>query len=608
MGLIKRAPDVQILLPRAVFVGEPCRVEIVVEAREALDIEYIDASIVGEQGWSVSSGKHRVREHHEFPRLFLRLMEAGTLPAGTTRLAAGFDLPEPTPPSHDLRPAWATLELRVRIAIPWWPDGRYRFTLPVRKRPPANIEHRPFAARSTRSSADADAPRLELSLASSTLIAGETIVGSFAVYHVDDRKPRKLELTLVPHLELYGARTRQRMADAIGATFTLPAGSAGTDIRFRFDLPATTPPTFTTYTHSLRWVLMARSGSFFGGRVGLALPVTIVDAAAAESAPQPAEAPRLAERRVEDLFERFATVHGWQRSTGDDGALAIEHTLADAALRIAHAYRGERGTFVVSTIEYPSLGLDVVATPSSPLRHLFFEDVEVDIAEWDRKHHVVARNAAQAIPFLRKLVPTLQQVDPLGALVRLHDDAVVFERAIAALDDAQLASIAATLELAAHAIASAADEIPPPPEVTVDLDAWRSLARSLDGRLGTGDLSIDGTLDGLPVALGLEWRDGAPRGVRASVGAPGHAGDEVRALSFVLAVPAADVLAQPAAEPLIGQLVAWPRDVGELRVHDGVASALLAMPAALDTERVRTLVEELRIVLAALAPARSPYR
>ena len=60
MGLIKRAPDVEILVPKAVFVGQPCRVEIVIDSRDPLDIEYVEATIVGDQGWSVSAGKHRI--------------------------------------------------------------------------------------------------------------------------------------------------------------------------------------------------------------------------------------------------------------------------------------------------------------------------------------------------------------------------------------------------------------------------------------------------------------------------------------------------------------------------------------------------------------------
>ncbi len=607
MGILKRAPEVTIRAPRAVYVGRRCVVDVVIDARDDLEVEYIEARVDGEQGWAIGAGKSRVSEQATFPSLVTRIMEAGTLSAGVTERSATFLLPPGTPPSHELSPAWARLVLSVRVAIPWWPDGRYRFAVPVRL-PPPPVEHRPCIVRSTPADAAPDARRLELSLASRTFIAGERVTGSLAVYHLDDRKPREVELILVPRLDLLGRRTRERDADGFAVTFTLPAGSAGTDLPFGFTLPPTIAPGFQTLTHRLRWVLVARSGSFFGGKVELAVPVEIVDAAAAEAAPQPAAAPRLADKRIGEVLDAFAAAHGWQRV----GDAAIERVAGDALLRITHSYRGETGTFLTSTVEFSSLGLELAVTPSSPIRHMFFEDIEVDVAEWDRRHHVVARSAEQAVSMLRLAVPALQQASALGTMVRWNDDAIVFERAIAGLDPTELAPIADTLAFTAAALAVAASAIEPPRGVTLDLSAWQELARGLDGRLGLGDLSIDGTLAGSPVSLGLEWHDGNPRGFRVSVGDPQRAGTDLRAISFTLATPSADALSQPAAEPLVEQLVAWPRDVVELRVHDGVASALLLLtdgtrPFA-DASRVRALADSLGATLAALAPSGGPYR
>jgi hypothetical protein len=87
VALFKRAPDVRVFVPNTLFVGRPCVVEIVIESGEPLDVEYIDASIEGDQGWSVGSGKSRTTRRETYPYLTTRLRDAGTLAAGETLAA-----------------------------------------------------------------------------------------------------------------------------------------------------------------------------------------------------------------------------------------------------------------------------------------------------------------------------------------------------------------------------------------------------------------------------------------------------------------------------------------------------------------------------------------
>jgi hypothetical protein len=612
VGLLKRAPKVVIFSPRTLLVGRPYDVEVVITAEEPLDIDFVDARIEGEQGWAVGSGKSRTSRRELFPQLAIRLAEASTLPAGETRLRARFTLPPGTPPSHDVRPAWAYLDLHVRVGIPWWPDGHYRFTLPVRIPPPAHIERVPRAFRS--SSDDPDDKRLELSLPSTTFIAGETVTGSCAVFHVDDRKEREVELALVPRLTLLGWRTRERDASALAVTIRVPAGAAGTNIPFQFKLPPTIAPTFETLTHQVRWLLVASTGSFFGGKAELAVPITIVDASAADVVAALAPPPRLADERVGQLFDQLAARDGgWQRARASrDGDVALEQELGPSTARITYTYRGEDGTFLVCTVEHPSLGLGLVVTPSSSIRHVFFEDIETDVADWDRRHLVAARAPAQVIPFLKQVVPVLQTAGELGTMVRWSDDAITFERQVGTLDAAQLGVIAATLAHVATVINGAAFDISPPPDVTLDELAWRNLAGRLDGASGMGDLSIDGSFDRARVSLGLERRDGRPHGIRVSVGDPDAAGADLRAIALDLAHPRAEILSTKNVEPIVEQVVAWPADVVQLRIADGVASALWLLPdgarPAVDADRVHQLVGELATMLAALAPGAGPYR
>jgi hypothetical protein len=173
--------------------------------------------------------------------------------------------------------------------------------------------------------------------------------------------------------------------------------------------------------------------------------------------------------------------------------------------------------------------------------------------------------------------------------------------------------VATLLEQLAPVIARAQRAVPPPPELDVDVAAWRALARELDGSIAMGDLSIEGTFQGAPVELGLVWdAEARPAAIRVAVGDPEAASAELRSIQLALPRPAADVLAAPSASQLVDLVTRWPDDVVELRVADGVASAQLRLPAdpppPADPARARELVAALRGVLIALDPGRGPYR
>ncbi|MEO8703015.1 MAG: hypothetical protein ABI867_23415 [Kofleriaceae bacterium] len=615
-------PKVEIVAPTALFVGQTHPIEVVVTADGETKIEFIDARLIGEQGWSIGSGKSRVTQHVKFPELVARLMGSGALVAGsTTRFATRFTIPYGTPPNHARAPAWATLTLRIHVSIPWRLDGRYQFPLTLRLPSPPHVERTPTAIRSTPMTAAADKPRIEVSLGSTRLVAGETVVGSCAVFHMDDRKPREVSLALVPTLNLHGrGRSRVRTGAIVDTTLVLPAGSAGSNIPFQLELPRSITPSFETVSHRLSWALVASSGSFFGTKVSVALPLEILDASAAAMTATLTTAPRLGDERIATVFASFATQAGWRTGVaGHDsedawfyGQFSIERDAGDGELRIAYAYRGEEGAFVVSQISHPPLGLDLTVMPSS-LRDMFFQDVEVDIAGWDREHHVNARHPEQAVPPLRQVVPTLMRVNRLGTLVRWNDDEIVFEQAISALDEATLAVMGAQLAELAAAITAARPSIAPPAGMVVDLPAWQRLAAWLDGRFTVGDLSLDGTLDRMPVSAVLEWNaEGKPSAIRATVGDPEAASAEVRALAIALARPATDVLADPAHARIVERVAAWQPDVVDLLVSDGVASAAYVLPGhappVVETSRIRELIEALRGVLVALDPGAGPYR
>jgi len=619
-----KKPEVSISASATLVSGTECPIDIDVTAHDETKVDFIRARIVGEQGWSVGSGQSRVSVKERYPDRESELMGKGVLPAGSvTRFSTAFMLPTRTPPTHEISPAYARMRLHIHISIPWRIDGRHHYAFAVRLPPPPELVRTPSALRSTREGAAHGQPRIELGLGSTTLIAGETLVGTCALFHLDDHEPRDVELSLVPMLTLLGhGRAREHRGAAITTRLTMPAGSAGTGVPFELGLPRRLTPSFECATHSLAWWLVARTGSFFGPKLDVAIPLLIVDASAAATTEKLTSAPRLGDELVAAGFAQFAARHGWQGSDpdraapGDEtlaGQFAIERELDGCRLRIAYSYRAEDGTFVVSRVEHPSLGLGLSVTPSSALRHVLFHDIEVDIAAWDRAHLVTARSEDQTIPVLRAVVPALQRSADLGTLVRWSDDAIVFELPVTSVDRAQLEQLAAALEQLAPVIASAQRSVAPPPGLTVDVAAWQALARELAGTITIGDLSIEGTFQGAPVALGLVWGDEArATSIWATAGDPEAVSAELRAIRLELPRPTADAVADPSASQLVDLVTRWPDDVVDLRVADGIASALLRLPAGdrpvVDAARVRELVAGLRGVLVALDPGRGPYR
>jgi hypothetical protein len=577
---------VEVYSPTTLFVGEQATVEIVIDAEDATKVEYIDAHLTGKQGWNIGSGKNAVTARAEFPALVARLRGEGVLPGGKSSYRAAFRLPHGMPPSHALSPAWASLELYVRVAIPWWPDGKYRFSLPVRVPPPPHVERKPYAIRS---SGSADAARLELSLGSTNLIAGETVVGSLAVFHLDDRKPRDVELALVPSFKLHrGRRNYDRRGTTLGIDVTIPAGGAGTSVPFSFKLPADMTPSFKTHTHELAWWLVAKTGSFFSTKVELEVPLTVFDASAAARTERLSAAPRLTDERTAGAFAQFAAEHGWQQCIDEDDPeqLLYERESGDATLRLGYSYRGEAGACFVARVGYPSRGLGLTVTPSSRVRELFSKDIETKLADWDRAHHVLARSEVQTQAFLRAAVPAVVEAAKwLGPLRYWYDDEIAFETQVAGVDPAELAR--ASIELDKLATALLGVHIEPPAELDVDVHDWKQLAQRLSGQLSPGDLTIEGTIEQRPVTIALEFAGERPTRVYARVGDPQAAVDN--------------------GELTEAERIAFPAEFLDLQLADGIASAGFEL-GRLDAARVKELVIALRALLARRDPNRGPYR
>lgn len=638
MGLLPSAPHVELRVPGAIFAGKPTAVRVDLRCDDELAIDGVTLEARGLQGWVIGAGKSQVTHRVTYPRYRTRLADRGRLPVGVTTYQTELTLPPDTAISHATGAAYARFELEIHVDIPWWPDARPRYVLEVRRPYLGELVRRPYAARSTD---QPGRPRIEVSLASNRVIAGEVLVGSCALFHVDDRKPREIELALVPDLILRGrGRPRQRAGAPLRMAVALPAGSGGEAVPWRMQIPHAITPTFGCATHDLRWFLVAKTGSFFGPTVEVVVPLEIADRSAAASTPALALAPRLADQRIAQAFAAFAGRAGWTALDDADPLARDEHPtivrhVGEQTLVLGYAYRTE-GAAVVARVLHRSLGLGLAVAPGSALRHAFFHDIEVsgDPADdpgalaskaaraWDRAHHVAARSATQTRPFLRAVVPALIATGERGVarLARWTDDAIVFEHATVDPTPTVLEALAAELAHVGAAIAEAATAIAPPPGVVTDLYAWHRVAGALDGELAPGELAIDGTLERVHASIELAWpgdddprdADGEPipRAIRVHVGDPEHASEQARAYAFAVATPALVPASLALPEGVAAQLATWPLEIASLEVADGVASAELAIgeDRRADADAALALARRLRAVVGLLEPAVAPYR
>lgn len=554
---------VELIWPDEMFAGTEISLHADIRCEQITRVTGVTADVVGVQGWTLRSTTEILHEERRAPEHTVKLLEPKLLAAHKpTRCTFRVALPDAMPPTHTLDPAFSYFEIVVRVAIAGGKTHESPFRLPVRAATQRIVTRTPASARTK--ATGATAPRLELSLASTRLVAGEEMVGSAALFNTGDRA-QDVDLVLESTLRLAGKR--HDYITLASHRFAAAVPAAGRMVTFKSNVPATAMPSFTAATHAVTWRLVARAR-----RLELELPIEILDASAGAATASLTAAPRLADARVATVFEAFAAQQGWRV---DVNAIAITR----AELQLAYEQRVGEGTFLVATCRAPSLGLGLEVTP----RTLFGSSIALGVPAWDARYQVRARSADQALAPLRTVVPSLLSAGVLGQVARWTDEELVMERHVTGVDTHDLLAASDALSRIVANLRRARELVPPP--IAVDLAAWQALARAWGGELRAGDLAITAMLDGAPVSVSVRFDErGAAIALVASVGPTPRA---VRDATLD---------------------VDWPTELGELRVAEGVAHATISV-ARLDAAHIRTLVTALRGVVARLEPATTgPYR
>lgn len=598
MGLFPKAPEIAVRLHGPVRAGQHNEIEISLTARESVDLEFVDATLEIVESWAL---QHELEEARSETLLALsaRLLGRGTLERGAHSFRRSFELPSTIPPTFELR--WAKVECRLTIhaSIPWWPDSRAAFLIPVRAAT-RDVPVAPYLL--TNGATGGSVPRIEVSLASRHIAARGVLAGAIAIFHHKREAVTGTRLALRARTALRrrvgGAFEREAVAYTIALPSSLPVD--GTPVPFRFQLPDEVAPSLRSMALELDWQLLVERPLAFGTDVWLEAPITILESEALEAATRAIEAPRIGDERLSAVLADVAHRTGFRV----EGSALISE---ERGTRIA-IVREQRaaGSVLIATIDLPArgLGLGLIVERARPLARLLEGDVEIGHPRFDAEHRIEAREAAQARAlFSAGLVDAI----PRGALVRLDDQRAILEQLDPTLDGAALARFARAAAGVAWALEAAIARVPPPGGIELDQAAcaevecvlasrWRLADLSIVGHLGASEVAISARFDrARPIALALR--------VRPSPELP--ASLELRARS---PRAEANAILESHGAALAAVSAALPQTARAFEIAGGFASLELPFDRRPDVRAALEAAQALASLAASLAPQRGPFR
>ena len=385
---MRSRPTVKTLLrPAVASPGAPLLVEVVLTSTSETPVDFVEMRLEGRE--AVRFGRYGSEE--KFLSLAVRHGDR-TLAPGEHRLAARFDLPPGASPSYWGAAAFIDYTLAVHVSIPWWPDRRQSFSIPVAA-PAVPFTPTPQTVLSTREGPQGTTPFIEASFDSTTLEVGGKLTGAISVVNTGHSTIRGVDLLLVATESprrgfgsVESQRLRWRIHDGPpeeGKTmpFRIAPGHAlgGAGVTGRL--------------FELRWVVEVVVDVAWGPNAVLRAPLTVVALSASARATAVGRwvAPVGRERRAL-IWAAVADKYGMVNDAEDERMTA---SIGAIAVVVQLEQRGTNGLYSTATMRWPSLGIDLHVELRS-LADLFVREVDVGQSDAARRLVVRAREAAQA--------------------------------------------------------------------------------------------------------------------------------------------------------------------------------------------------------------------
>ncbi|HEX8795281.1 MAG TPA: hypothetical protein VF765_30240 [Polyangiaceae bacterium] len=485
------------LRPAVAMPGQPLQVEVVLASRSETPIDYVETTLRG-------TARMQVGRYGSWMPLVEQRARHGrrVLGKGEHRFASRFDVPVELPPTYRGAVAWVEYTLDVHVSIPWWPDRRQSFALPVGASPrdPAPT---PQVLVSSLEGPRGSAPFFEIALESSTVEIAGVLAGAVSVSNTRDATIRGVDVVLVARESSMKSsfvhevpRWRWRIHDG--------HPEEGRSLPFRIAVPRDLQVGFATPVFGVSWVLDVVADIVWGFDARMRAPLTLVPASEQRPRGQGAGARWVApvgrERRAV-TWSRVAETHGMVNDAAEERMSA---SVGSASLVVWTQQRGASGLYWVATLKWEPLGIELHAERRSWTNLLSSNRIDLGKSRGAAKLTARAREEAQGRAVLAD--GAIEAMAVFDEAVVTDDGAVLASRARAETL-AQLDAFVTSAVVAAQALALGVARVPPPRTMAAFVPAWRTFASRLGGQLHYGSMRIASTSFG-PEAVEVEtlWK------------------------------------------------------------------------------------------------------
>jgi hypothetical protein len=468
VGLLKKRPNIALRAPTQVRVGEPFEVEVVLDCEAEVECRGISVRHRGRM--QLTEVQSQGAAQHWFYRALATLdVDGGVLPAGTHRRRVSLRIPRGAPPRYRGRAVEVAHLVDVRVDIPWWPDARAGFEIPVIEAHADEPDRAAWGGGVFGSRGDGGAggkPYLELSVGSRLLIPGETFRAAISLFNTERHAYREVVVKLVA-IERVSGRPYPRPA----GVWTIPIAQAveGATIPLRLQIPTHLVSAFRFGDGGVDWVLEA-SAQLLWGAPSVRMAVNV-------SRSHEPEASGLAE--VGNV--RLARV--WN-SVAEDLDLEARGT----------AMYGRVGEVEVLLERTDSVGVE--ATLRMP-------DLGLGLTRGGWRDRISARDPEHAEAAHERLRAAARGV----GLTALDDRGATGEDPGAARNPGPLSGYATRALELATALDRLRHELPPPAALADQVPIWGALADDLGGQLDPGPMQVRGRRDGAAWSVAPRWDD-----------------------------------------------------------------------------------------------------
>ncbi|MGZ3449102.1 MAG: sporulation protein [Polyangiales bacterium] len=392
---MRSRPSVQLFLkPGVVRAGADVTVEAILESRSDTPSSGIVVTLRGLEHVLVPSGnsaRHEVHQHIGRRAAF----PARTLTKGQHRVATQFHIPEHAPPSYRGPRVSMEYEVEVHVAIPWWPDRRARYVIPVVAEPSVAPPPMPrvFATNPT-------GPRgkdvyLECSLDDVRMEPGGVVTGAVSFSNTKSARVSHVELafvaTEVVRLSQDGDEHRSEGNSWVAKILDRAPGEAES-IPFRLRVPKETPPTFSGALSRLEWRLAVIGHVTLGRDVKLEIPIEVrTRSEDSHLARRVAAAPPVGRERRARVWAAAAQSLGLE-SNAEQEEMRTSFGAANVILRLEH--REGIGMQAVADLSWAALASEIEVRERRWTDAFSGKEVSLGEGPFGKRFHVSAVDEA----------------------------------------------------------------------------------------------------------------------------------------------------------------------------------------------------------------------